>query len=87
MAKVEYAFFSVTANLSPGRTLGCTWSNNGFDYGDALSVTAHPFRSVLEVRNLRIFNDNGRRRASFEVVNVGQQTEIAFGLGFGWVDR
>ena len=72
---------------SPGGRVGVTWSHPGFDYGDAISVTAHPFRGVLAVEGLRVFNDGGQRRLSFDVVNVGTRAEIAFGLGFGWVDR
>jgi hypothetical protein len=87
MATVEYSFFSVIGGISAGGRVGVTWSHPGFDYGDAISVTAHPFRGVLAVENLRVFNDGGERRLAFDVVNIGTRPEIAFGLGFGWIDR
>lgn len=87
MATVEYDFFSVVSPLNPGAVIGVTWSHPKFDYGDALTVTAHPIRAVLAVRNLRIFKEGDAMRAAFEVANVGARPEIAFGLGFGWVDR
>lgn len=87
MATVEYSFFSVVSPLNPGGVIGITWSHRGFDYGDAITVTAHPIRAVLAVQNLRVFRDGSLVRLAFDVVNVGSRTEIAFGLGFGWVDR
>jgi len=87
MATVEYSFFSLITGLNPGGVIGVTWSHPGFDYGDAITVTAHPIRAVLAVQNLRVFREGSLVRLAFEVVNVGTRPEIAFGLGFGWVDR
>jgi hypothetical protein len=87
MATVEYSFFSVVNALAPGGVTGFTWSHPKFDYGDAITVTAHPIRGVLEVRNQRVFRDGDAVRLAFDVVNVGSRREIAMGLGFAWVDR
>lgn len=87
MATVEYSFFSVVTSISPGAVIGVSWSHRGFDYGDAITVTAHPIRSVLAVQNLRVFREGSIVRLAFDVANVGSRAEIAFGLGFGWVDR
>jgi hypothetical protein len=87
MATVEYSFFSILSSIGPGQAIGITWSHPGFDYGDAITVTAHPIRAVLAVQNLRVFRDGSLVRLAFEVVNVGPRPEIAFGVGLGWVDR
>ncbi|MBC7988903.1 MAG: hypothetical protein H7Y19_04900 [Luteimonas sp.] len=87
MATVEYSFFSVMFGIGPGGVVGVTWSHPGFDYGDAITVTAHPIRAILAVQNLRVFRDGSQVRLAFEVVNVGTRPEIAFGVGLGWVDR
>lgn len=87
MATVEYDFFGLVGGIAAGGVVGATWSHVGFDYGDAITITAHPIRGILEVRNLRVFRDGNERRVAFEIVNVGSQAEIGFGIGFGWIDR
>lgn len=97
MATVSYFFSSWTAghgnDLPAGATHGWSMSGGGFDYGDAIMVSAHPIRRTgarraLAVENVRIeSNDGSGSVLSFTVRNVGADSVIGYGLGFGWIDN
>lgn len=95
MATLSYAFFHSVAigpsyDIYPGD--GHNWEmwGGGFNYGDAITVSAHPVgrrpgRS-LAIEDVRISN-LGESVLSFTVRNVGTGPIIGYGLGFAWVDQ
>lgn len=61
-----------------------------FDYGDAITVTAHPIGRpgvALAVEQMRIDRSILPSTLSFAVKNVGSATVVGYGLGFAWVDK
>lgn len=89
MATTEYAFYGLLCDIAPGGRLACAWIHPKFDYGDAVTVTAHPVRTnTLEVRNLRVSSDAGKHAiANFEIYNHGPREEVGLGIGIAWFDR
>lgn len=93
MATISYAFFaSVTGpsyDLYPGDAQYWEMWGGSFDYGDAITVSAHPISGpgrALAVENIRVMNP-GSSVLGFWVRNVGSRVITGYGLGFAWIDH
>ncbi len=95
MATVNYASFSwfVPGEYFPPGGIH-NWWMTGFEYGDALSVTAHsvtgnPFHPhrILKVDDVRIDGtpDEPRLTLRFQVRNVGAYPTPGYAVGVGWI--
>lgn len=94
MATTSYAFFhSVNIgpayDLYPGDGDGWEFWGGSFNYGDAISVSAHPvgLSSSLAVQDVRISSAPSGPILSFTVRNVGKRPVVGYGLGFAWIDQ
>jgi hypothetical protein len=95
MATAHRAFFSWTSSgegndLGPGQAHG--WWAVGFDYGDPITVTAHPVSGApwpyeLAVESVRMQSNPGGGTLLFRVRNVGTRPVPGYGVGFGWVKK
>jgi hypothetical protein len=95
LATVTYWFgwwvsAGVGDDLGPGETHN--WIMWGFNYGDALSLSAHPVTGppeerVLAVENVRIEGDAGGRRLYYTVRNVGMSSVPGYGIGYAMVSQ
>jgi hypothetical protein len=77
-------------DLGPGESHN--WIMWGFDYGDAVSLSAHPVvgapvERYLAVENTRIEADPNGRRLYFTVRNVGQNSVPGYTIGYSWVSQ
>lgn len=66
------------------------WVSWGFNYGDAMSLTAHPVigapvERYLAIEDVRIEGDPGGRRLFYTVRNVGFSTIPGYGVGYAWI--
>jgi len=78
------------SDLKPGQAHN--WTAWGFNYGDAIDVTAHPVvgapgaERILEVQNLRAEGDpSGGRRIFYTVRNVGTSSVPGYAIGYAWI--
>jgi hypothetical protein len=92
MANVSQYFASWVGagseRLNPGQAH--FWWMVGFNYGDAISVTAHPVigppsTRTLKIEDVRIEGVPTGRTLLFTVRNVGPDPIIAYGIGFGFI--
>jgi hypothetical protein len=73
--------------LGPGETH--SWIAWGFfNYGDAISISAHPVVLAgvdrqLAVENVSVEGNDSGRRVFYTVRNVGSSSVIAYGVGYG----
>ncbi len=80
------------AYLNPGAAH--YWVLWGFEYGSAISVTAHSVVLVnelvertLTVEDVRVEGDNTGRRLYFTVRNTGSNATPGYGMGFSFVTQ
>ena len=94
MANVTYFFaYWVGAegnDLYPGQSH--RWIMWGFNYGDALSVSAHPVAGpagdrYLTVQDIQVEADESGRRFYFTVKNVGSVSIPGYGMGFSQISN
>lgn len=92
MANVFHAFASWVGvgsdQLNPGQAH--SWWMVGFNYGDAISVTAHPVigppvNRQLAVQDVRVQGTSTGRTLLFTVRNVGPDPVPGYGVGFGLI--
>jgi len=97
MATTNYWFGSWVSgagqsDLYPNQSHG--WVMWGFNYGDAVDVSAHPVvllnaheERVLQVLDVRIEGDDTGRRLYFTVKNVGSNPVPGYGMGFSMISN
>lgn len=96
MANVSYFFGSWVSggpqdDLAPGEAH--YWFAWGFfDYGGAISLTAHPVVGApverrLAVENVFMEGDPGGRRLYFSVRNIGNSSVPGYGVGYGTISQ
>lgn len=95
MATVDRALFGWVGPgtyFSPGESH--EWWMTGFDYGDAVSVTAHSvgglygeMHGVLQVDDVRVDRprSGGGPTLLFRVSNVGGTPVPGYGVAVGWI--
>lgn len=92
MANVHYYFGNWTSagpanDFLPGQVH--RWIFWGFDYGDAVSITAHPIigpvQRFLTVENIRTESHPNGRQMFFDVRNVGNEAMPGYGFGITWI--
>jgi hypothetical protein len=97
MATVSHWFGSwvsggPTDDLHPGQPH--YWIFWGFNYGDALSLSAHAVAGnpnvgerILAVEDVRVEADPSGRRLYFTVRNVGAASVPGYGIGYAMVSQ
>jgi hypothetical protein len=94
MANVWYWSGSWTSggdgdDLGPGETHD--WIMWGYNYGDAITLTAHPVggadENILAIENVQIQADGSGRRLFYTVRNVGSNFITGYAVGFAGVSQ
>jgi hypothetical protein len=94
MANVVYWSGSWTSSgddddLYPGESH--YWIAWGYNYGDAITITAHPVQGndehILAVENVRIQADAGGRRIFYSVRNAGAAQVPGYAVGYAQVSE
>jgi hypothetical protein len=96
MANVSYWFGSWVSSqgndLVPGDSH--EWIMWGFNYGDAMSVSAHPVvllnalvERTLSVEDVRVESDLSGNRLYFTIRNTGSNSVPGYGMGFSMISN